>query len=167
MRYSEARDRIKTGDMLLWVDHHGGDTRGVIERWIVRHGTASPYTHVGIAWVICGRLMVMELTLRGCAPRLLSLAGSFDWAPAPRELSENGLSFALSCFGVWIYSRWQAILGALKALAIGVDQEGQCAEFALAVWGKDGMAPGDTATPGACAEGALEIWKSTITRVTQ
>lgn len=165
MKYSEARDRIKTGDMLLWRDHGIGPLRPLIERWIVRHSTASPHCHVGVAWVCFGRVWVMEITTKGCAPRLLSLTGQFDWAPAPRELSESALYFAFSCFGMWVYSRWQAVLGALKRLAIGADSFGQCAEYALAIWAKDGMAPTDTATPGACADGAMQVWGVPLTTV--
>lgn len=47
--YDQVRPRIKTGDMLLFRDHAGGGLRGVVERWIVRHSTASAYTHVGMA----------------------------------------------------------------------------------------------------------------------
>ena len=167
MKYLEVRDKIKTGDMLLWTDHKGGGFRAIIERWIVRHGTASTYTHVGVAWVDNGRCWVMEITTKGCAPRLLSSVLPFDWAPAPKELSDDALKYAFSCFGVWIYNRWQAILGQLQRLVIGQDKEGQCAEFSLCVWDVDGIAPTNIATPGACATGALEVWNSSITRVSE
>lgn len=160
--YEHIRDRIKSGDMLLWRDHKGGPLRGIVERWIVRHGTASPYTHVGVAWADHGRLWVMDITTKGCAPRLLSTCGDFDWAPAPMELSERALAFAHGCFGEWVYSRYQAVMGALKRLTIGVDTVGQCAEYSLAVWQIDGMAPTEQATPGACADGALKTWGSAL-----
>lgn len=163
--YEHIRARIKTGDMLLWRDHAGGPIRAVSERWIVRHTTASPYTHVGIALVWFGRVWVMDLTTKGCAPRLLSECGDFDWATAPRELSSAAVTFAFACFGEWVYSRWQAILGKLKRLVIGQDRKGQCAEFALAVWMQDGMAPTDEATPGACADGAMLVWRSSLMAV--
>jgi hypothetical protein len=165
MRYEAARDQIKTGDMLLWRDHAGGPLRGIVERWIVRHGTASPWTHVGVAWVDHGRVWVMEITTKGCAPRLLSGQVPFDWVAAPRELSERALAYAHSCFGEWTYSRWQAVMGALKRLVIGADHVGQCAEYALSVWQVDGMAPTDTATPGACVDGALLRWGGALVSV--
>ena len=166
MKYAAARTLIKTGDMLLWRDHAGGSIRSIVERWIVRHGTADPHTHVGLAWADHGRLWVMEITTKGCAPRLLSGCGPFEWAPAPAELSESALTFAHSCFGEWTYSRWQAILGALKRLVIGSDSVGQCAEYVLSVWRLDGMAPTDTATPGSCAAGAALVWDVPLTPVT-
>lgn len=166
MLYEDARYQIKTGDMLLWRDHAGGPLRGIIERWIVRHGTASPYTHVGVAWADHGRVWVMDITTKGCAPRLLSGCGDFDWSPAPQALSERALVYAHSCFGEWTYSRWQAVLGAFKRLVIGADAKGQCAEYALSIWRLDDMAPTDTATPGACADGALLRWECPLMSVT-
>lgn len=165
MKYAEARELIKTGDMLLWRDHSGGPIRGIGERWIVRHSTASPYTHVGVAWVERGRCWVIEITTKGCAPRLLSAVLPFDWAPAPKELSEEALTFAFSCFGVWEYDRLQAIQGQLQRLILGKDTKGQCAELALCIWAVDNIAPSITATPGACSDGALEVWQSSIRSV--
>lgn len=167
MKYAEARSKIKTGDMLLWTDHKGGGWRSIVERWIVRHGTASSYTHVGVAWVDNGRCWVMEITTKGCAPRLLSSVLPFDWAPAPQKLSDKALTYAFSCFGIWTYNRWQAVLGQLQRLALGQDKEGQCAEFSICVWQVDDMAPTLVATPGACAIGALAVWDSSITKVVE
>lgn len=158
MKYSEARAKIKTGDMLLWRNHAGGSLRSVIERWFVSHGTASPHTHVGMALVALGRVWVMDITTKGCAPRLLSEEGAFDWIQAPKELSEAAQDYAFSCFGKWVYSRLQAVLGALKRLAIGADMNGQCAEYFLAICAVDNMAPTDTATPAACALGGMLNW---------
>ena len=162
MKYSDARLNIKTGDMLLWRNHPGGSLRGIIERWFVSHGTASPYTHVGVAWAEHGRVWVMEITTKGCAPRLLSTCGDFDWSPAQKPLSDTALTFAFDCFGSWVYSRWQAIAGALKRLAIGKDTSGQCAEYALSIWGIDGQRPTEIATPADCAEGAMRVWQSPV-----
>jgi len=163
--YAHVRERIKSGDMLLWRDGVGGGLRAIIERWLVRHGTASPYTHVGVAWVDRGRVWVMDITPKGCAPRLLSTCGDFDWAPAPVGLSEKALAFAHGCFGEWVYSRYQAVMGQLKRLVIGADTKGQCAEYAISVWQVDGMAPTDHATPSACADGALRVWGSAVVYV--
>lgn len=51
MKYEAIREQLKSGDMLLFRNHSGGGLRGILERWFVAHGTASPYTHVGVAWV--------------------------------------------------------------------------------------------------------------------
>lgn len=162
MEYSELRTKIKTGDMLLWRASKEGSIKTVIERLFVVHGTASPYSHVGIAWVGMGRVWVMEITTHGCAPRLLSSCGDFDWAPAPKELSEQALVYAFDCFGVWTYSKFQAVLGALKRLVVADDLKGQCAEYFIAVHSIDSTQPTSIATPAACAEGAMKNWGSPI-----
>lgn len=167
MKYTEVRHLIKTGDMLLWRDYKGGSLRSIVERWLIRHYTASPYIHVGIAWVDHGRVWVMDISTSGCAPRLLSNCGSFDWIPSPKPLSDRALYVAFGCFGTWTYSRWQAIKGALKRLTIGKDSVGQCAEFVLHVLSQDGMAPTNTATPAECANGALLSWGTTVHSIQQ
>ena len=166
MIYTEVRRKIKTGDMLLWRNHAGGGLRSTIERWFVSHGTASPYTHVGIAWVEHGRVWVMDVTTRGCAPRILSKAGDFDWIPAPSKLTPQALEFAFNGFGEFEYSKVQAVLGELGLLKVGADLQTQCAEYALTVWQASGMAPTTKATPAACADGGMTTWAAPIYSVT-
>lgn len=166
MKYSDARALVKTGDMLLWRDHAGGVLRGVIERWFVRHGTASPYVHIGVAWSEHERVWVMDITTKGCAPRPLSGCLPFDWIPAPAKLSTDALNFAISCFGEWEYSRWQALLAFFKRLVVGADKYGQCAEYALSIWARDMCVPSHVATPEDCAYGGLAVWGSTLQIVT-
>lgn len=166
MKYAEFRTKVKTGDMLLWRNHSGGSIRAVIERWFVEHGTGDPHTHVGMALVALNRVWVMDITTKGCAPRLLSEEPEFDWIQAPRELTQEGMDYAFSCFGKWVYSRWQAVMGALKRLTIGDDLKGQCAEYFLAICRASDMAPTDTATPADCARGGMLNWgpMATVTK---
>ena len=164
-KYADIRSQIKTGDLLAWRDSGTGTFQAMVERYIVRLTTTSPHTHVGLAWVEAGRVWVIEITTHGCAPRPLSLCGNFDWIPAPAPLKDEALAFAFSCFGVWRYSKWQAIMGRLKRLVIGADAWGQCAEFCLAVLARSGMAPTDIATPADVVEGALFNWDAPLIAV--
>lgn len=152
--------------MLLFRDHAGGSVRSVIERWLVRHGTASPYTHVGVAWCEHGRVFTMDMTTKGCAPRPLSGLLPFDWIPAPVVLSDDALDFSISCFGEWQYSRWQALKAFFGLLNTGADKYGECAEYALSIWQRNMMPPTNIATPEACAYGGLSVWRSTLQIVT-
>lgn len=165
VNYTDARPLIKSGDMLLWRDHPGGSVRSIIERWFVRHACASPYTHIGVALVQNGRVSVMDITTKGCAPRPLSGNPDFDWIAGPRVLTQEDIDFAATFWGEMVYDRWQAILGQLKALVIGADMRGQCAEYALMIWRHAGFAPTNTATPAACADGGLMTWKRTMCHV--
>lgn len=166
MKYSEVRPLLKTGDLLVWRDYEGGTKRSIITRWLIRHSTASPYIHTGIVWVEHGRVWAIDISPAGCAPRLLSHCAPFDWAPAPRQLSEAALNYAFSRFGYLTYSYWQAVMGLLRRLRIGADDKSQCAEFVLSILRADGMAPSIVATPEACAEGAMQLWGSSLTHVT-
>lgn len=165
MKYNEARELLKTGDMLLYRNHQGGGLRAMVERWTVNHGTASPYCHVGMALNWADRLWIMDITTKGCAPRILSATGAFDWAPSPCKLSDTALNYAADQFGELTYSRLQAVLGQLRQLTIGQDKKSQCAEYFLSIWNVDGMAPSKIATPAACSDGALQVWGSSITSV--
>ena len=160
MNYQDVRDKLKTGDMLLFRNHRGGGLRAVIERWVVEHGTASPYTHVGVCWAEHGRVWVMDMTTKGCAPRPLSMAGDFDWMPAPMSLNEESLVFAFSKFGELKYSKLRAIGGQLGLINIRSEHESMCAEYALTIYKKAGMAPCDHATPAMLAYGAQYSWGS-------
>lgn len=160
--YQDYRNQIKTGDMLLFRNHSGGGVRSIAERWFVSHGTASPYTHVGVAWAEHGRVWCMDMTTKGCAPRLLSLCGDFDLAASPMFLNEDALAFAFGKFGELQYSRLRAIGGAFGLIDIRSENESMCAEYALAIYQKAGMPPSDLATPAALAVGAAYCWGSPI-----
>lgn len=164
MTYDEFRRSVKTGDMLLWQSKPTGNLRHDTEIEAVQVSTESPWTHVGIAWVEYGRAWAMDLTVTGCAPRLLSNDPPQAWINAPRRLSRAGLLYAFSRFGKMRYSRWQAILGYLRRLAIGNDMLGQCAEYVIEVYREGGMAPSEIATPAACVEGALLRWSGAALR---
>lgn len=167
MKYELARPLIKSGDMLLWSKNAGWNSRNDIETHMVRISTESQWTHVGVAWADHGRTWVMEITTRGCAPRLLSSELPFWWIPAPQPLSDAALEKAFSRFGSLEYSRWQAIAGKLKLLDIGKDLKSQCAEYALEIWRVDGISPSLVATPYRCMVGAMETWPgATLTFVT-
>ena len=167
--YTDIRTQIKTGDLLLWRNHKGGAPLRIIERWLVRLGTFSPYIHVGLAWREGGRVWVMEMTTRGCSPRLLSLTGDFAWAPAPQPLSREALWYAQSLFGEWTYSRWQAVMGGIGRITIGNDAAGQCAEYALTVLQRCGKIKfadqPAVVTPQGLLDAALMQWYSPLRHV--
>lgn len=159
MRYLDIRDQIKTGDMLLWSAKVENFNRHDIETELVKIGTGSQWTHVGVAWEDHGRVFVMDLTRRGCAPRPLSNDCPFWWIPAPAPLSETALQHAFSRFGEMTYvTNWQAFVGWLKQITKRDDQKGQCSNYALEIWGIDNMAPTTEATPAACMLGAMQNW---------
>ena len=64
--YTASRHLIKSGDLLAW------SRTGFISR-LVRAWTGSTYSHVGVAWVVAGRVFVLEaLDGKGVVIRPLS-----------------------------------------------------------------------------------------------
>lgn len=57
----EYRDRIKSGDLLVWGTNQIKNARD-LQLSVVRFFTRSEYDHVGIAWVVGGRVFVIEAT---------------------------------------------------------------------------------------------------------
>ena len=145
MLYSEFRNQIKSGDVLAWT-HNGLKSWKDFEVWIVRLGQRSEYTHVAIAWVIGGRVFLLEAA--GGAVRIFPLSRDLPcyhigtnvtWT---KEVEE----YALSKIGEK-YSKWEAIKG-LFGLTTNDDQW-QCSEFAREVLKKAGMDLDCIATPSA------------------
>lgn len=144
MFYADARERIKSGDLLAWT-HTGWGSWTAIKMQIVRIFTRSEYSHVGIAWTVAGRVFVLEASTGGVRIYPLSEKPSFWWVSLP-ELRIGAEEYALSKVGER-YSYWQAITGFLKTLKPGADRSWQCAEYALAVLRENGLNMGEATTP--------------------
>ena len=81
MIYQDARVDIQSGDLLAWSG------RSAIGRFI-RSWTGGTASHVGVAWVVAGRVLVLEAREgRGVTVRPLSRALPAIWGPAGRTLA--------------------------------------------------------------------------------
>jgi hypothetical protein len=96
MLYREARPAIKSGDLLAW-SHRGWRSWYDIKIQLVRFFTQSEFSHVGVAWVVGGRVLVIEAVVPKVRIYPLSKLGTFylipgfiDWTP---ETEEDALSF--------------------------------------------------------------------------
>mgnify|MGYP001586347789 CR=1 FL=1 len=128
-KYAESRDSIRTGDLLAW-SHRGIRSFYDFKVWLVRLFTQSEYTHVGIAWVVGGRVLILEAVGTGVRIFPLSLELPFYHIPW-RALTEDQLEFALSkegqkysyveCAAAW-FGRNDA-----------TDNRWQCAEYVRAI----------------------------------
>jgi hypothetical protein len=57
--YAEIRDTLKSGDLAFYSSHNGiGDK--LIKWW-----TKSKYSHVGVIWVVAGRIFLLEASAFG------------------------------------------------------------------------------------------------------
>jgi hypothetical protein len=143
--YPTYRKEIKSGDILAW-SHRGWKSFHDFKIQMVRAFTRSEYSHVGIAWVVGGRVFVIE-AIEPCARIYpLSRAGSFyhiplnaDWKPSTEEI-------ALSYIGA-DYKQLDAVKAFFKPL--GKNSTSECAALVLNILDKDGIDLGNRATPDA------------------
>ncbi len=125
MKYSEVYSLIKSGDIIAFRGHG-------VQSWIIRKWTKSNYAHVGIAWVVGNRVLIIESRPR-CGgvtvdrllahalrdkPTLVITETIWDDKYENRALEKLGQP----------YSRFKAICAGL-----GIELHGrgfECAEFA-------------------------------------
>lgn len=141
MIYSAARSQIRSGDLLFF--------RGTgLDAWAVRTWTHSPYSHVGIAWRIAGRVVVLESRpVHGGVTfdRTLSqaLADGATWVPLETPWTAAMESRALEHLGA-PYGWANDLRAALGLRVHGPAME--CAEYASLVLG--GVYRGDETPAG-------------------
>lgn len=146
MEYAEARTEIKTGDLLAW----SSDT------WvgnIIRMGTRSSYSHVGVAmWVQEGdacRLLVAESREgRGVQVLPLSHRSSFEWVKGTDIQNETAMrEFVWHTLGR-PYD-WASILKRVFGLRMASNNRFTCNEFASVCLMKGGALASLQDDPGA------------------
>lgn len=135
MHYQEVRTHIQSGDLLAW-SHRPCKSFYDLKIQIVRVFEKSEYSHVGIAWVVAGRVFVLEAV----SPRIriypLSMAGDFFWLPMAAPWKPETEQFALGQIGA-AYSQWQAILAFFGL--VRRDARWYCDEYARAILAADGI----------------------------
>lgn len=156
MKYSEARDTIKSGD-LIFLTHRKWSSWYDIKVQLVRFFTASEYCHAAIAWCIGGRVFIIEsvVPLVRIVPLSTLADDGFYFAPSKISMSSAEMEFALSKVGTGKYSQIRAVLAQLIGIKIGDGQFLECAEFVIACRRLSGADLGDKATPSAVAQAAL------------
>lgn len=148
MKYAQARTAIKTGDIIA-TSHR----EGWFHSWhsfkinFVRLWQKSEYSHVAVAWVVAGRVMVLESVTGGIRPFPLSrmLPCYHIACDEPFDVEK-----AMSVCGE-PYSELEAALGALGKTD---DTNGrwQCSEYVR--WVKNWLCQ---ATPSAIVDHALML----------
>jgi hypothetical protein len=130
MLYAEARPKIQTGDPLFFRGS------GLLAR-IIRAQTESHFSHVGMAWVVGGRVLVLESRPkhRGVTiDRGLSdcLGEGVSWMPLGPGDHQFSLERALCYLGKF-YGWWNAVRAGLGFTPVpgGI----QCAQYASFVLG--------------------------------
>jgi len=155
MKYSELRDTFKTGDLLVWSE--GGDWKSWrnIQLNLVRMGTMSDYNHVGIAYVVGGRVFVVESVVPYVRIYPLSRLLPFFYIKTGYNFSMEHEERLLKYIGM-PYSKWEALKAAFSK-STNNDKVIQCAKLVNNVFSE--FDPGYTKlfdTPGAVVAYARE-----------
>lgn len=153
MKYPEIRPNIQSGDLLAFT-HKEWLSIYDLQVQAVRIFTESEYSHVAIAWVVGGRVFVLESVEPKVRIFPLSKLTPFYWIPTDHGLSQEAEEFALSHVGE-PYSKLECI----KAYFQPLDDNGkwECAKYVHAVMSKNGIDLGDKLTPAAIVESAEKL----------
>jgi hypothetical protein len=144
-KYIEYRDQIQSGDLLAW-SHRGWRTWHDFKIQMVRLFTQSEYSHVGIAWVVGGRVFVIEAVEPMVRAFPLSKLGSFYITPLNAAWEAETEEAALGHIGA-DYKQLVAIEAYFRCLPEGTVSE--CAALVIDVMRRDGIFLGRRATPDA------------------
>ena len=158
MKYSSIRSDIRSGDLLAF-------SRGSWRTWndikanLVRIFTRSTYNHVGLAWVVSGRVFILEAVQPKLRIYPLSQRGEFFLIGLDASWRADTEEFALARVG-YDYSQLDAVKGFLDCLEPG--KVSQCAAFVLEVLRGDGTRLGMRATPDAVVQAALAFERTEL-----
>jgi hypothetical protein len=145
MKYADARPLIKSGDLLAF-NHGDWETFSGIKTEIVHMATRSTYSHVGLAWVVAGRVFILEAVKPMIRIFPLSLSGPFYWLAMNAQWKAETEEFALQNVG-YPYSELDAVHAFFSNLPEGSVSE--CAAYVREVLKKDGIDLGLRSTPDA------------------
>jgi len=158
MRYSDVRSTIKSGDLLAW-SHRGWGSWHDFKIQMVRFFTQSEYSHVATAWVIGGRVFVIEAVEPMVRIYPLSKLGSFYLIRMNAPWMLGTEDAALECVGA-DYKQLHAIKAFFAPLAKGDVSE--CAALVLDLMMRDGQYLGTRATPSAVVLEAQKLGYPTL-----
>lgn len=153
--YRWRRPSFRSGDLIA-QSHGGWSSWKDIQVAIVRIGTMSTYSHVGVIEVDQseGRVYVVE-AVRPCAHRVpLSTIGSFYHLPMPARWTLDTSLYVKSILGS-PYSRLAAIRAFFRPLPAGSVSE--CAALAREVLLKASVDLGPLSRPDSVVQRALEL----------
>jgi len=123
--YQELRDSVKTGDLLVW------EGTSLFAR-LVSLFTKSSYTHVGLAWVVGGRVLILQAN-PGVGVEVATLSDNLPVVifKSPTPLSAKALKVALDQL-----QEPYSFMNAIRAgFGLRVSNRGfQCVQYVLRVF---------------------------------
>ena len=111
MKYLDARDNIKTGDLLAWSEGGKWNSWRNVQLNLIKVFTRSQYTHVGIAYVVGGRVFVIDAVIPIVRIYPLSRLRPFYWIPMTFQTTDQTERNLMNFVG-HPYSKWEAVKSA-------------------------------------------------------
>lgn len=157
MNYAAIRNRIQSGDLIALTHTKWGSLYD-LQIQVVRTVQQSEYSHIGIAYVMGGRVWIIESVDPYIRMMPLSnlAAEGFYLLQTQSPISEQELTFSMAEIGVGRYSKWEAIKAFFHKITIGRNGLWECAEFVIASRKLSGVNLGNVATPSAVVQIAQE-----------
>ena len=156
--YLQCRDQIRSGDLLAWSG------RGFVGG-LVRVATASSWSHVGIAYVLGGRVWVLEAR-EFAGVQIVPLSSYLDcaWLPTGAKWDSRTDDYAINKIGKVGYSYPTAIKAwglavAGKRSALAPEAKTQiCSTFAPILLRMAGVPlPDAVMTPAQCVDHVVKL----------
>lgn len=151
--YATYRNTIRSGDLLAW-SHRRFRTWHDFKIAIVRMATRSEYSHVGVAWVIGGRVFVIEAVEPMARIYPLGKLGDFYHCPLAVDWDDRIEEAAIGHVGAE-YRQLEAIRLYFAAREAGNVSE--CAALVLEILMSAGINLGTRATPDAVVRAAQQL----------
>ena len=158
MKYSDIRPAIKSGDLLAF-SHGDWKSWSGIKTLAVRAFTLSTYSHVGVAWVVGGRVFVLEAVKPKLRIYPLSLSGDFYHTATSAVWTDQVEEYALSQIGQ-PYSELNAMAAFFAPLKKGDVSE--CAAYAREIMSRAGVDLGAISRPDAVVSTAQLQYPTTF-----
>lgn len=144
MDYKEYHSNIKSGDLLVFSATKIRTTYDLLS-YIVRLFTMSEYNHIGIAWVIGDRNLIVEAQVPEVKISPLKKLGSFYHIPMDVDFTDEALEILLDKVGQK-YSYLEAIRAYFKKNDHNND-EWICVDYVKYFYESIGIDIGDVHTP--------------------
>lgn len=165
--YNFYRDKIKSGDLLVWTTNDVKTFRN-FELKIVQLFTQSSYDHVAIAWNIGGRLLAVEATPPEVRIFPLSRLRPFYVIPMDIEWEWEYTNHLLCKIGdkYSLLDVLKSYFGDKHPDIENPDKKWQCAEFVHYFYNKIGLKQDFGFTPKSVVDKALELTSRGLIKVT-
>lgn len=162
MDYQNIRSKIKTGD-LVFFSNRGWKTWSDIESQIVRFFTRSNFSHVGMAYVQSGRVLILEAVGTGVRLHPLSDRLPGHLAVNPKQLDKHAEYWAFAQIGKPYESKLRMVWDYIFNKNVSSEKERfQCGEYVNQILKENGQQVAKDDSPSALFDLAAFHWPTNL-----